>query len=1106
MESKRLLILIIFLFGNFILNAQYDKYTNLFLLNRVDDTTSYGLEGHLTEYDIIDLNSSIAKSILDDKPFEFSLKIPGHDFVLELQKQDVIGKEFKIRITGENGKESFAPAPNSCFYSGKIKGTKQSMVCLSVFENQVNLFFSDDKDNYTLGRIQDDTYRSKNKYVFYADKSIIHPIIPAPCGTVDTKGLEYSLPDLHTDSLSRGSAFVNDCPWVIFFDVDYSLYLNQGSNIDNCYNITFSNFFIVKTLYANENISLTAYYDMHIWATQDPFVNNNKDLALVQFADYWKTRHYNGNFAHLLQPENIGGLAYYSSGCDNSSHYAVDGLFHYSNPFPSFSPDASTVAHELGHNFGSHHTQWCGWPGGPIDNCVGPEGVCSPGPTPQNGGTIMSYCHTTNISVNFSKGFGPLPGAVIRDGASNKNCNCATLDYVGVSNEGFICVEKENLPQVSVFQNCEPIWYYPHFKCLAGGYNLEMRQVWNFSDGNNYTYEWSRNDPTYSSSSRWYFDYNDDWNQWPLGNHNVQTFIKYKGEYQLMDTKSFSIVEPASGVLCGTKLYLNGNNNLSDASGSNTPVTSSGNIGFVDDRFGNCKSAISMAGGAHLSMPVINERAVSFWFKANSPDQMIIYDGGPKEKESYDWLVGIYKPNGIGGNSNFDNTYGIYFATWGHDFAVPYDEVKTGWHHVSVSRDVWDDASVLIMVDGKVIPTWYRGPINNNWSLKNYPFVLEVDGDHCSFQTADMSYGTFIGKDNQDHKMWDQGLSYFNGAIDEFKVYTQLLTYEEMLAIYNEDESNPYNASATIANQGNICSGETVQLQCNANGAISFNWSGPNGFNSNVQNPVINNALPSMNGTYKVIIGLGGECSVSREIVLEVFEGLTTNISQETKTCFNENNGSATILVLSGTPPYTYLWSNGQTSSTASNFPTGIKSVTVTDANGCTLSQSINIEQSPQLLAEFSSTNGTEEKTCDATINMTQGTPPYTYLWSNGQTSQSGTNIPSGPYYVTVTDANGCDSVFINTCSPVSANKYLDQSGITIFPNPSTGIFNITMTNPINGSIKVHDILNNVILKKGFNGETAQSIDLSNYSSGVYIIEIAYGQEVIWRRRVVKVD
>jgi hypothetical protein len=80
------------------------------------------------------------------------------------------------------------------------------------------------------------------------------------------------------------------------------------------------------------------------------------------------------------------------------------------------------VTHELGHNLGSWHTHSCNWPGGALDNCYTPEGGCSSGPPPSNGGTIMSYCHLTGYGINFNNGFGPVPGARIRDKVLAATC------------------------------------------------------------------------------------------------------------------------------------------------------------------------------------------------------------------------------------------------------------------------------------------------------------------------------------------------------------------------------------------------------------------------------------------------------------------------------------------------------------------------------------------------------------------------------------------------------------------------------------------------------------------------------------------------------------
>ena len=93
----------------------------------------------------------------------------------------------------------------------------------------------------------------------------------------------------------------------------------------------------------------------------------------------------------------------------------------YSNA-PTYSWTVEVVTHELGHNLGSPHTQSCSWSVGPLDNCYPPEGSCTAGPAPTNGGTIMSYCHLTVYGINFNNGFGFYPGSLIRDRVLNASC------------------------------------------------------------------------------------------------------------------------------------------------------------------------------------------------------------------------------------------------------------------------------------------------------------------------------------------------------------------------------------------------------------------------------------------------------------------------------------------------------------------------------------------------------------------------------------------------------------------------------------------------------------------------------------------------------------
>jgi len=129
--------------------------------------------------------------------------------------------------------------------------------------------------------------------------------------------------------------------------------------------------------------------------------------------------------------------------------------------------------------------------------------------------------------------------------------------------------------------------------------------------------------------------------------------------------------------------------------------------------------------------------------------------------------------------------------------------------------------------------------------------------------------------------------------------------------------------------------------------------------------------------------------------------------------CYEVCEGTATVTVEIGDPPFSYLWSDpaSQTTPTATGLCAGQYSVTVTDANNITATSSVVISQPDELLNTITGTNiacyGGSDGTTD--LEVTGGTLPYTYLWNpGGQTTQDLSNIPSGQYDVIVTDANQC--------------------------------------------------------------------------------------------------
>lgn len=149
--------------------------------------------------------------------------------------------------------------------------------------------------------------------------------------------------------------------------------------------------------------------------------------------------------------------------------------------------------------------------------------------------------------------------------------------------------------------------------------------------------------------------------------------------------------------------------------------------------------------------------------------------------------------------------------------------------------------------------------------------------------------------------------------------------------------------------------------------------------------------------------------------------------------CNGVCTGSATVSASGGTAGYTYAWApSGGTGTTASALCAGGYTVTVTDANGCTTTQSVSITQPTAVTATATSTpSSCSGNTGSATVSPAGGTPGYTYSWNpSGQTTATATNLAPGPYVVTVTDANGCSTtanVTVSTTSGPTAS--LQSSG-----------------------------------------------------------------------------
>jgi gliding motility-associated-like protein len=193
-------------------------------------------------------------------------------------------------------------------------------------------------------------------------------------------------------------------------------------------------------------------------------------------------------------------------------------------------------------------------------------------------------------------------------------------------------------------------------------------------------------------------------------------------------------------------------------------------------------------------------------------------------------------------------------------------------------------------------------------------------------------------------------------------------------------------------------------------------------------------------GTYSVTVSDGNGCTGELTTVILSPEALTIQSSTTNATC-TSSTGAISINVNGGTTPYAFEWSNGSTESNLTNVPSGLYTLTITDDNNCSVQNTMLVESSTIILAELSAKPALCAGIADGSIHATviEGTPPYTYEWSNGASTPSLEALYTGNFSVVITDSYGCkDTVFAELTAPDTFYVLLTPSVYSAGTNIST--------------------------------------------------------------------
>ncbi|MEM1320301.1 MAG: T9SS type A sorting domain-containing protein [Bacteroidota bacterium] len=207
-------------------------------------------------------------------------------------------------------------------------------------------------------------------------------------------------------------------------------------------------------------------------------------------------------------------------------------------------------------------------------------------------------------------------------------------------------------------------------------------------------------------------------------------------------------------------------------------------------------------------------------------------------------------------------------------------------------------------------------------------------------------------------------------------------------------------------------------------------------------------------GTYTAEITDANDCVAELTISITEPSALSLSIEAVNVTCAAK--GSATATVDGGTTPYSYAWSNSASTASIDELEFGTYGLTVTDANGCTISQEFEIiDECCELAISLTATDipCDEGEIGTVTVNIdVEGTPPYAIEWSNPNLPKelTLTDLPPGVYAVTLTDATGCqvsgDAEVLAECCPEDFTlEVMDESCRGI----NDGSINVNIGNPV---------------------------------------------------------
>lgn len=499
---------------------------------------------------------------------------------------------------------------------------------------------------------------------------------------------------------------------------------------------------------------------------------------------------------------------------------------------------------------------------------------------------------------------------------------------------------------------------------------------------------------------------------------------------QVADDAGISSISSPSGTICATSATpsLTLNNYGSNALNS---VTINYQLDAGSVQTYNWSGSLASASSTTVTLPSMSFSGGSHTFDAWTSNPNGNSDNGPSNDDASSTFASA--SNGVTLTIVLDN----------------YPE-ETSWQ---VS-----DGSTVLAAGGTYASQPDGSTVVENICLPDgcFDFVINDaygDGICCNYGS-----GSYVLRDDNDNSILASGGSFGSSETTNFCVQSAPSLAALISSSTNVSCNGGSNGSATASASG---------------GATPYSYSWSNGATGAT-------ASGLAAGNYTVTVTDGNSDQATATVTISQPTALSYVSDQTNVTCNGADNGSAFVLAGGGTDPYSYLWSNGETSFSAAVLAAGTYSVVITDANGCTTGTSFTITEPSALSASASSSNASCNGGSNGSVNVSAngGSSPYSYSWSNGATSASVSGLSAGTYSVTVTDANGCTTTASATVGQPSAISL------------STSSFDASCGSAMDGSVDLSVSGGTAPYSYAWsNGASTQ--DLASVSAGSYSVTVS---------------